>query len=128
MTRLTERQLHLPVLLVAGSPERVVERRRGRRVRRRRRRRRRGFVTGLHSGVTHGHRVALSRHVRGNRGRRFVFPGAPTMSHRPQDRTRVRVDECHSPREHDVKTPRWGATRRIYRTNRHVNVAIGMSP
>lgn len=52
---------------------------------------------------------------------------------RLQSRTRARVNKCHSLREHDVKTLRWGATRRIYRTNRHVNVAtrdiaIGMLP
>lgn len=56
VTRLTERQLHLPVLLIAGSSDRVVQRRRCRRCRRRRRQ---DFVTGFHPSVAHRHRSAL---------------------------------------------------------------------
>lgn len=89
-------------------------------------------MTGFHPGVAHGHRVA--RRVIASAIRHEV---SLSLSLRGTDyyvvtgrlrRTRARVNKRSPCEEHDEKTSRRGATRRIYRTNRHVNVPIGMSP
>lgn len=87
-------------------------------------------MTGLHSSVTHGHRNASRyciRHVCERVGVSVLSLTRRRCRTGLGSHTRARVNKCHSLRERDVRTPRWNATRRIYRTNRHVNVATSRS-